>query len=96
METDATRICALLVGLPDVDVLGVEEQAGAPLRVHVETTATAVGCSGCGSRAWAKDRPVVELVDLPAFRRPAVLVWRNRRWRCPDPDCGAGTWTESC
>ena len=34
------------------------------------------------------------LVDLPAFGRPAVLVWRKRRWRCLEPDCEAGTWTE--
>ena len=42
-----------------------------------------------------KDRPAVALVDLPAFGRPAVLVWRKRRWRCPEPACEVGTWTES-
>ena len=25
----------------------------------------------------------VELVDLPVFGRPARLVWRKQRWRCP-------------
>ena len=35
MEQDPTRMCALLVGLPDVDVLGVE--LNVPIRVHVET-----------------------------------------------------------
>jgi Transposase/Ornithine cyclodeaminase/mu-crystallin family len=39
--------------------------------------------------------PAVALVDLPAFGRPAVLVWRKRRWRCPEPACEVGTWTES-
>ena len=94
METNATRMCALLVGLPDIAVVGVEDQPGRPLRVHVETTAEVVGCAGCGTRAWVKDRPVVALVDLPAFGRPAVVVWRKRRWRCPEPDCEVGTWTE--
>jgi hypothetical protein len=30
-------MCALLVGLPDVKVIGVEDLAGQPLRVHGET-----------------------------------------------------------
>ena len=37
METNATRMCALLVGLPDVIVVGVADEASEPLRVHVET-----------------------------------------------------------
>ena len=85
----------MLVGLPDVTVLGVEDQPGRPLRVHVETTAEVVDCAGCGTRAWVKDRPTVALVDLPAFGRPAMLVWRKRRWRCPERGCGVGTWTEA-
>ncbi len=95
METNATRMCALLVGLPSIVVLGVVDEAGHPLRVHVETTAGAVGCPECGTRAWIKDRPEVALVDLPAFGRPAVLVWHKRRWRCPESDCEVSTWTET-
>ena len=94
METNATRMCALLVGLPDVNVLAVDDQAGAPLRVHVETVEVVTGCAGCGTRAWVKDRPEVALTDLPAFGRPAVLVWHKRRWSCPDVDCDTKTWTE--
>jgi transposase len=26
--------------------------------------------------------------------RVARLVWRKRRWRCPDDDCPVGSWTE--
>jgi transposase len=94
VETNATRMCALLVGLPDVNVLAVDDQAGAPLRVHVETVEVVTGCAGCGTRAWVKDRPEVVLTDLPAFGRPAVLVWHKRRWCCPDLDCDTKTWTE--
>ena len=48
METDATRMCALLVGLPDVNVLAVDDtDPTAPLRVHVETAAV----TGSRSRA---------------------------------------------
>jgi transposase len=34
-------------------------------------------------------------VDLPAFGRPARLVWSKRRWRCPEAACEVGTWTET-
>ena len=94
METNATRMCALLVGLPAIAVVGVEDDDGEALRVHVETTATVVGCAGCGTRAWLKDQRPVTLVDLPAFGRPAVLVWHKRRWRCPEPACEVGSFTE--
>jgi len=95
VETNATRMCALLVGLPDIVVLGVEDEAGSPLRVHVETIASVVGCSGCGTRAWSKGRRPVVLVDLAAFGRPAVLVWHKRRWLCPERACDVGAFTEA-
>jgi transposase len=94
VEVDPTRMCALLVGLPDVAVRGVVDETGRPLQVHVETTATVVGCPACGTRARVKDRAAVALVDLPAFGRAAVLVWHKRRWRCPEADCATSTWTE--
>jgi transposase len=93
VETNATRMCALLVGLPDVTVLAVDDQPGAPLRVHVEQRVDRPRCAGCGQWAWAKERPSVELVDLGCFGRPARLVWRKHRWRCPAPACPVGSWT---
>lgn len=95
METDATRICALIVGLPEIVVLGVEDQPGEPLRIHVETTATTLGCAGCGTRAWLKGQRPVALVDLAAFGRPAVLVWHKRRWLCPEAACEVRSFTET-
>lgn len=80
MESDATRICELLVGLPDVNILGVEDEDGEPLRVHVERRLDGpVACRTCGQIAWVKDRPAVELADLPCFGRPARLVW-HKHW----------------
>ena len=94
METNATRMCALLVGLPDVTVLAVEDRPGEPIRVHVEIRAKdRPACGRCGTRAWVKDRPVVELVDLPCFGRPARLMWHKHRWRCPERACPVGSWT---
>ena len=94
MEADPTRVCELLVGLGDVEVLGVDDEAGLPLRVHIRRRAPRPDCSACGGLLWSNgERPVV-LVDLPAFGRPARLVWHKRRWRCPRRGCAAGTVTE--
>jgi transposase len=86
-------MCALLVGLPDVTVLAVDDRPGQPIRVHVEICEGRPACGRCGTRAWVKDRPVIELVDLPCFGRPARLVWHKHRWRCPAPTCPVGSWT---
>lgn len=94
METDPIRVCELIVGLPDVSVLGVEDDgAGRPLRLHVESRTARPVCGECGVVAEIKDRPEVELADLPAFGRPVRTVWRKHRWRCPNPECAAGSWT---
>jgi len=95
VETDPTAVCELLVGLGDVNVLGVDVvDPDEPIRIHVETRRPRPGCQRCGTPAVVKDRPRVELVDLPAFGRPARLVWRKHRWTCPDTACPVGTWTE--
>jgi transposase len=95
VETDPTAACELLVGLGDVNVLGIDDvDPDEPIRVHVETRRLRPGCERCDAPAVVKDRPLVELVDLPAFGRPARLVWRKHRWACPDATCLIGTWTE--
>ena len=35
MECDPTRVCELLVGLGDVEIVGVDDGAEGPLRVHI-------------------------------------------------------------
>jgi hypothetical protein len=50
-------------------------------------------CAGCDQPAWVKDRPVVELVDLGSFGRPARLLWHKHRWCCPAPARPVGSWT---
>jgi hypothetical protein len=63
--------------------------------VHVETAIDRLEvCSSCGTRASIKDRPPVPLVDLPGFGRRARLVWRRRRWHCPNRSCPVTSWTE--
>jgi transposase len=92
---DHTRVCELLVGLGEVDVLGADDEPGGPLRVHVATRGERPGCPACGGVVWAKDQRPIELVDLPAFGRPARLVWHKRRWSCPAEDCEIGSFTET-
>ena len=74
MECDPTRVCELLVGLGDVEVLGVDDEADRPLRVHIRCRQRRPCCGGCGGPVWSKSERGVELVDLPAFERPVRLV----------------------
>ena len=94
MVVDPTRMCELLVGLGDVEVVGIDDDVGVPLRVHIRRRAARPDCDGCGGRLWSDGEKLVELVDLPAFGRPVRLVWHKRRWRCPSSECSAGTVTE--
>jgi len=94
VETDPTVMCELLVGLGDVTIVGVDDISDEPIRIHVETRRLRPECQQCGTPAVVKDRPVVELVDLCVFGRPARLVWRKHRWACTDVACPTGTWTE--
>ncbi|CAN5828517.1 hypothetical protein BH24ACT3_BH24ACT3_00710 [soil metagenome] len=74
-------------------MLGVLDERGGPLRVHVEIRGALPACSGCGSPVRVKDRPEVELVDLPVFGRRTLLVWRKHRLECVEPACGMRSWT---
>ena len=92
---NATRACEVLVGLPAVRVLGVRELLSLDGRVvvTVESVVEVPLCPACGERAWVKDRPVVELVDLTSFGRPVTLRWRKHRWCCGRRSCRQGSWT---
>jgi hypothetical protein len=91
--TDARRVNELLVRLPDVMVLGVEEREGGQVAVHVEQAGERPACIGCGATPTVKERPVVELVDLPYAGRASRLCWHKVRWECPNGDCEMLSWT---
>ena len=69
MEVDRTRMCGLLVGLPAINVLAVDERSEVVV-VYIESRVERPGRAGCGAAACVKDRPPVELVDLPVRRSP--------------------------
>ena len=91
MITDPIRMCELLVGLPDVHVLAVEDDT--PLKVHIELRDPSRRCADCGEVGVLKERRRVELVDLAAFGRPVRLVWHKHRWTCVNDGCGRESWT---
>jgi transposase len=82
-----------LLDLDGFEVLGAEV-VGDEWQLTVQTTATVVGCVGCGVGAEAHGRRTARVRDLPAGGRPVVLCWRKRIWRCREPACGVRTWTE--
>jgi transposase len=82
-----------LLGLDGFEVLAAE-LTGGEWQVTVQTTATVVGCQGCGMRAELHGRRMVRVRDLPLGGRPVVLAWRKRIWRCREPACKVRTWTE--
>jgi transposase len=88
-SASATR----LLGLNGFEVLAVQV-AGGEWQLEVQTTATMVGCQGCGVRAELHGRRTVRVRDLPIGGRPVVLAWRKRIWRCREETCQVGTWTE--
>lgn len=95
MEHDPIRMCELLVGLGEVDVLGIDHEAdGEPLGLHVRCRTPRPLCAGCGGSLWSKGDRVVVLVDLCVFGRPVRLVWHKGRWRCPNGGCDVGSVTE--
>jgi hypothetical protein len=91
--TDARRVSEVLVGLPEVIVLSVDDVAGQPLVVHVEQAGARPQCIGCGAVPVVKDREVVELIDLPYAGRQSRLHWRMIRWTCRDSECPMTSWT---
>jgi transposase len=91
--TDATRVCQVLVGLPEVRVLGVDDQSNDALIVHVEQAGPRPPCIGCGAPPWVKDRETVELVDLPVYGRRTRLAWHKFRFSCGQPDCSVMSFT---
>jgi transposase len=84
---------SVLLGLDGFKVVAAEI-AGGEWQLEIQTTATVVGCQGCGMRAELHGRRTVRVRDLPIAGRPVVLAWRKRIWRCREPACGVRTWTE--
>ena len=86
MESDPTRMCALLVGLPDVIVNGVGD-GPKWLRIEITSRAERPPC-GCGKPAHRHGNREVRLVDLPCFGRPTRAGPADRLEPLCDDDQG--------
>jgi transposase len=82
-----------LLGLDGFEVV-LAELVDDEWQLAVQTTATVIGCAGCGVPAKPHGRREVRVRDLPIGGRPVVLLWRKRLWRCRELACGVRTWTE--
>ena len=90
MECDPTRVCELLVELGDVELLGVEDEAGEPLRNqpsksgHDPRITTDRGYDSAAVRRACADKGITDVVC--AKKRPrgtakaAVSVPLGMRW----------------
>jgi transposase len=76
-----------------VHVLTVDRQPER-LLLTVETDADVAGCPVCGVVAVGHGRRVHEAGDAPCFGTAVRVRWRKRLWRCPEPACSVGTFSE--
>ena len=62
------RMCEKLVGLGEVDLVGINDSGeGASLEVVARSRKLRPACEVCGGRVWSRGYRSVVLVDLPAF-----------------------------
>ncbi|WP_346533850.1 ISL3 family transposase [Micromonospora sp. DPT] len=92
MVEDTTR----LLGLAGLAVVGVADGADGPVVDLVTADEQARRCPECGTRARrSKGRRVTRPRDLPVGGRRPALRWCKRRWRCDEPGCRRGSFTEA-
>jgi len=86
----------LLLGLCGLAAERVELDAHGQPVVHLVTADDeAARCPSCrlmsvSPKEWVSTRPR----DLSVGGRGVTLLWRKRRWRCANPDCGRSSFTE--
>ena len=87
--------CDVLVGLEGLHVIAVERDTGSgALTVTVESEVGVMGCHSCGVVAHGHGRVEVRLIDAPAMGFPVRIIWRKRRWVCPEPSCPIRSFVE--
>ncbi len=93
----AARWCARADAMFNVDGMHVLDvrHGHRKLVITVETDAEVTGCRCCGVVAVGHGRRRVVAADAPCFGVSVSIVWLKRVWRCLEPTCDAGTWSES-
>lgn len=82
-----------LIDLPGLHLIAVERGPEA-ITVEVESAPGEGFCPDCGVLAYSHGRRSRVLHDIPFGDTTMMIVWRTRTWRCAEPLCGKGTFTE--
>jgi transposase len=91
------RWCAradAIFDVPGMHVLDVNGDDRGRLVVTVESDQVQAGCPSCGVIAASHGRRPRMLHDAPCLGRVTVLRWLKRLWRCREPDCPIGVFSE--
>jgi len=83
----------LLFDVPGMHVLTVDRRADRFV-LTIESEADVGGCPSCGVVAVGHGRRQRTVADAPVFGVPVRLVWLARLWRCREPACLKGVFTE--
>jgi transposase len=98
-EHEATSMddpTSLLFGLDEFRVVDVERVAEKVVQVVIETVDVVARCPDCGApSSRIKDRPRVQIKDLPVSGQRVLLCWRKRRLLCLDTGCPRSSFTET-
>ena len=87
---------SLLFGLDGFRVIEVVRVGNRVVQVLIETVENSWACPDCGARSSrVKDRPKVQVKDLPASGQQVLLWWRKRRLVCPAVECCRASFTET-
>ena len=87
---------SVLLGLEDeFTVLQLERIDADTVRVVIEVIDPEGACPECGVlTSRIKERPLVQVKDLPASGQRTDLWWLKRRLVCREPACGTATFTQ--
>jgi transposase len=92
------RWCAradAIFDVPGMHVLDVNDDDRGRLVLTVESDQVQAGCPSCGVIAASHGRRPRMLHDAPCLGRVTVLRWLKRLWRCREPDCPTGVFSET-
>jgi transposase len=78
-----------------VYVLDVEDDSGGRLILTVESGQVQTGCPSCGVVAAGHGRRPRMLHDAPCLGRVTLVRWLKRMWRCREPACPIGVFSET-
>lgn len=90
---DPTSLLFGLDGFRVVDVVRVDDRM---IQVLIETVKMSWACPECRARSSrVKDRPMLQVKDLPASGQQVWLWWRKRHLVCAQAQCPRQSFTET-